>query len=230
MSDLAEIDVVAGIPIYSVKGDPKSFLFKAGMMIDCDGSPRAYGPEDSGIDYTANGGNDEGGGSAAWWGGPVDSNGYPVKQAIYDPYPGMYVSGTALINPLYDEDSPYRYSDAESIPFIVLPGKHNNGAKLGDVCFCYNTKTEDNCYGIYADIGPSGKLGEASMRMASALKINNDPKHGGTESQVIAYLVFPGSVGKWSPPAQWFQLADKLFSQWGGFTRLKGLLDELVSK
>lgn len=76
----------------------------------------------------------------------------------------------------------------------MLPGKHSNGASLGDVCLCLNTKTGDHCYGIYADVGPSSKIGEASIRMASALKIKCDPKTGGTESKIIAYLVSPARL------------------------------------
>jgi glycosyl hydrolase group 75 (putative chitosanase) len=223
MSDLTPIDCVNDITVYSVKGSPPAFLYLAGMMIDADGSPRCYGPNNSGIDYTANGGTP----GDDWWGGPTDSSGNPVKQKVYDPYPGMYVSGTAHFDSTYDEDSPYRYIDSERIPFIVLPGNHSCGAHLGDACLCYNTNSSDNCYGIYADVGPSSKIGEASMRMADACGISNDPKTGGTEHAVIAYLVFPGSIGKWLPPAEWFSIAESTFKQWGGLNRLEKLLDQI---
>jgi hypothetical protein len=222
-SDLTKIDSVGGVPIYSVSGTPKSFIFKAGLAIDCDGSPQAYGPNNSGIDYTANGGTP----GSNWWGGPVDSSGNPIVQKIYEPKPGMYVSATSHGNPAFGSNSQYRYIDAESIPFIVLPGQHSNGAKLGDVCLCLNTQTGDNCFGIYADVGPSSKIGEASMRMASALKINNNPKTGGTESKIIAYLVFPGSVANWVPPDVWWDTASTLTKAWGGLARLKELAKQL---
>ncbi len=218
MSDgLTKIDSVADVTIYSVAGEPKSFVYKAGMAIDCDGSPRAYGPNNSGIDFTANGGTP----GSNWWGGPTDSSGNPIVQKIYEPQPGMYVSGTSHINPAFAESSQYCYMDAEAIPFIVLPGQHSNGAKLGDVCLVLNTATGDNCYGIYGDVGPSSKIGEASMRMASALKINSDPKKGGIESKVIAYLVFPGSVASWKPPDVWWDVANTVFKAWGTLDKLK---------
>jgi hypothetical protein len=219
--ELTAIDSVAKIKIWSVKGDPASFLFQAGLMIDADGSPNCYGPNNSGLDYTANGGDDNGG---EWWGGPVDSSGRPVIQKIYDPSPGMYVSATALGNPVYPEASPYRYLDSESIPFFVLPGQHGNEAKPGDVGLVYNIKTEDNCYAVYGDVGPTSKIGEGSMRLAEALKIVSNPKNGGTESRTIVYVVFPGSVGKWMPPNEWFDLASSLFKTWGGLSRLKELI------
>jgi len=221
--NLTKIDTIAGIPIYAVKGHPPSFLYLAGMTIDADGSPRCYGPNNSGIDHTANGGEP----GDNWWGGPTDAGGYPLIQKIYDPHPGMYVSATAHFDPVYPESSPYRYLDSERIPFIVLPGGHSNGAKLGDVCLCLNTKTGDNCYGIYGDVGPGNKLGEASMRMAHALKIDNNPKTGGTESKHVAYLVFPGSIGEWVAPSIWFHMAHELFQAWGNLDKLRMLLEEM---
>jgi Fungal chitosanase of glycosyl hydrolase group 75 len=223
MSDLTKIDSVAGVSIYSVKGEPKSFLYVAGMAIDADGCPECYGPNNSGLDWTANGGTP----GDNWWGGPVDSDGMPLVQSVYDPAWGMYVSATAHCDPSYPVESQYHYLDSSAIPFIVLPGQHSNGAKLGDAVLCYNTKTLDNCYGIYGDVGPSAKIGEASMRMAQALKISNDPKTGGTESKTIAYLVFPGSIGKWVQPHIWFKTANTLVSDWGGLARLKTLLKEI---
>jgi hypothetical protein len=223
MSDLQEIDVVAGVPIYSVTGTVKSFVFKAGLMIDADGSPNCYGPDDKGIDYTANGGTPGG----DWWGGPTDTSGMPCVQKVFDPTPGFYVSATALANPVYPEASPYRYLDSESIPFFVLPGSHYNGAKLGDVGLVLNLKTGDNCYAVYGDVGPSSKIGEGSIRLAEALKISGDPKNGGIEAKNVVYLIFPGSVGAWKPPSVWFDIANTLFHSWGGLSMLKQISKEL---
>ena len=223
MGDLTHIDQVAGVPIYAVAGPVKSFIYQAGLAIDADGSPNCYGPDNSGLDYTANGGTP----GESWWGGPTDSNGMPIVQKIYDPSPGFYVSATALVNPAFPEASPYRYLDSESIPFIVLPGQHANGAKLGDVALVYNTRTEDNCYAVYGDVGPTSKIGEGSMRLAEALKIDFNPKSGGTESKTIVYLVFPGSVGAWKPPNVWFDVANTLAKSWGGLSRLHKIIKEL---
>jgi Fungal chitosanase of glycosyl hydrolase group 75 len=223
LGDLSHIDQVAGVPIYSVTGPVRSFIYKAGLAIDADGSPNCYGPDNSGLDYTANGGTP----GSDWWGGPVDSEGMPCVQKIYDPSPGFYVSATALANPAFPEASPYRYLDSESIPFIVLPGQHSNGAKLGDVALVYNTRTEDNCYAVYGDVGPTSKIGEGSMRLAEALKVSSSPKSGGTESKSIVYLVFPGSVGAWKPPSVWFDAANTLFKSWGGLSRLLKIIKEL---
>jgi Fungal chitosanase of glycosyl hydrolase group 75 len=218
VSELSKIDSVAGVSIYSVAGEPKAIVFKAGAAICADGAANCYGPNNSGIDYTANGGDDQGGN---WWGGPVGKDGKPLTQKIYDPYPGMYVCATAHFNPGYTEDSQYRYIDSAAIPFLVMPGNHSNGAKLGDVALVLNTVSGDNCYAIYGDVGPSGKIGEISMRLATALKLNHNPKSGGIVLHEIAYLVFPGSVASWKPPKVWWDLANTLFKAWGTLDKLK---------
>jgi len=89
MNKLTQIDAVAGISIWSVSGNPidakqPSFIYKSGAMINADGSPNCYGPNDSGIDFTANGGTP----GKNWWGGPTDSKGMPLIQKIYEPSPG----------------------------------------------------------------------------------------------------------------------------------------------
>lgn len=222
-NELTQVDSVAGVKIYSVTGTPKAFVFKAGMAIDCDGSPNAYGPNNSGLDYTANGGVP----GANWWGGPTDASGWPIVQKIYEPSPQMYVSGTSHVNPAYTDDSQYRYMDSAAIPFFVLPGQHYNGAKLGDVGLVYNEKTGDNCYAIFGDVGPSDSIGEGSMRLAQALSIDSNPRTGGTDTKCIVYLVFPGSVASWKPPKIWFDTANTLTKAWGGLARLKELAKQL---
>jgi hypothetical protein len=57
--------------------------------------------------------------------------------------------------------------------------------------------------------------------------LSSSPKTGGTANKIIAYLIFPGSVGKWQPPAEWFALANKIFQSWGGLPLLEKLLIDL---
>ncbi|MBS2026868.1 MAG: peptidoglycan-binding protein [Deltaproteobacteria bacterium] len=85
------------------------------------------------------------------------------------------------------------YVDAKTVPYIVLPPSlaRAGGAKLGDlVQVSYNGKS---VYAIYADVGPSTKLGEGSMALASQLGINPDPRYGGMDSQKVKMVVLPGS-------------------------------------
>ncbi len=108
-----------------------------------------------------------------------------------------------------------------------MPGKHACGAKLGDVALVLNTVTGDNCYAIYGDVGPQSKIGEISIRLATALGIDNNPKKGGTATKTIAYLVFPGSVASWKQPKVWWDVAHTLVNAWGGLSRLKEIAKTL---
>jgi glycosyl hydrolase group 75 (putative chitosanase) len=83
-----------------------------------------------------------------------------------------------------------RSADANQIPYVVLSpsAARSIGANLGDlVRVRANGRT---VYAIYADSGP--RVGEASMRTARALGINDSPIGGG-KSGGVEYTVLPGS-------------------------------------
>ena len=187
--DLTLITTIEGFNVYE-HNPSGAIIYKAKMYIDADGSPRAYGPSNSGLDWTANAGS-----PGNWWGIVTDINGDPVIQGATDPYPGMYVSTTSLVNSAYGSTNPLRYTNSESVPFYVLPtALVSLGAiHIGDIGYVYNTVTGLGCYAIYADSGPAGKLGEGSMYLADQIGINSNPKTGGTSSAIIDYLVFPQS-------------------------------------
>ena len=90
-------------------------LYKAKMAIDADGSPQAYGPNNSGLDWTANAGS-----PGNWWGVVTDVSGNPIIQGPSDPFPGLYVSTTSLVNSAFSTTNPLRYVNSSTIPFFVL--------------------------------------------------------------------------------------------------------------
>lgn len=165
-------------------------MYKAKMAIDADGHPCAYGPNDSGLDYTANAGY-----PGNWWGVVTDANGNPIIQGPSDPCPGMYVSTTSLVNSMYPVSNPLRYTHSGNVPFYVIPSalKTMGNIQLGDAAYVYNTQNGLGSFAILADIGPAGKLGEGSMQLAQRLGINSNPKTGGTSSPIIYYIIFPNS-------------------------------------
>ncbi len=167
-----------------------AILFKAKMYIDADGSPRAYGPNNSGLDYTANGGH-----PGNWWGVVTNNSGNPIIQGSSGPYPGMYVSTTSLTNSAYPSTSPSHYVNSEAIPFFVLPSAVTSlgSIHLGDIGYVYNTLNGQGCYAVFADGGPAGSLGEGSIYLANQLGINSNARTGGTSQGVIDYIVFPNS-------------------------------------
>jgi hypothetical protein len=220
--DKIQVTEIAGVVVYRMTSD-NSVVFQAGMEIDADGAYRAYHPPpdtDKGLDNLNNAG-----GPGNWFGVVTDNgrpDGLPVVQKSDDPAPGFYVSATALEDPAFSRTDPRRYMDAESIPYIVLPGGLGAGAGLGDYAAIINRRTEDLSYAICGDIGPHRKIGEASIAAAKAVGVPSSARVGGISAKIIFYLVFAGS-GDHRPKTleQINSTSEKLFAKWGGLERVK---------
>lgn len=187
--DLSYLTTIENFDVF-VHNPSGAILYRAKMAIDADGCPRAYGPNDSGLDWTANAGY-----PGNWWGIVTDANGDPIIQGPTDPYPGMYVSSTSLVQLGYSDSNPLRYVDSENIPYIALPSSLQSLANIakGDLAFVRNSTNGNTSFAYFADTGPSGKLGEGSMYLAVQLGINSSPRTGGTSQGIIDYVVFPQS-------------------------------------
>lgn len=209
-----------------------TFFYFSGMSIDADGAPNAYHPKGSppGLDYLANAGH-----PGDWYGILTDNgtnHGQPVVQGADDVCPGFYISPTSLADKSAPAKTSRRYVDSTKIPYIALPGDlfRLKYALLGDFAIVYNVKNQSHCSAIFADVGPSGRIGEGSIALAQALDINCDPKRGGVGGGVF-YLVFPNS--RQDPPwpmslEQLTHTANGLFLNWGGVDRLQAYLAELT--
>jgi hypothetical protein len=180
----------------------KAYTYKTShVAIDADGSPRAYGPGDIGLDYNANAGYKPG--SNGWHNvlvaDPVDQS-RPYVQTK-GPTKGFFVSTTTL----YDENDavpatdPAKYVDAGTIPYIVFPGgfyAKNGTGGWGDVAIVRSLANGKESAAIVADGGPKNDpLGEISIALASALGgVNPNPRNGrGTPPTPLQYVIFPYS-------------------------------------
>ncbi len=210
---------VGTVIVWQLRGQ-SAFFYKAGMTIDADGAPNAYHPQDIGLDFLANAGK-----PGNWWAlvtGNGKPNGKPIVQGPSDPFPGYYVSTTALQDRAKEKTDPQRYIDSTKIPYLVLPKAVANklGAQLGDFGTVINDKSRRLTQAIFADIGPAGKLGEGSIALAEALGIPSSPRRGGARSNVI-YIVFPGSgAGKPRPIEEINTEAAQAFDSWGGMKQV----------
>jgi hypothetical protein len=176
------------IPIGRRPGS-QAFFYEAGMTIDADGAPNAYHPDNTGLDDLANAGT-----PGRWEGLAKDSDGEPFIQGPNDPFPGYYVSSTALADRSKPVNDPARYVDASRIPFIVLPGgmARQLGARPGDFAAVFNERNGKFSYAIFGDVGPYDRIGEGSVALAENLGIRSDARNGGARRGIL-YLVFPGS-------------------------------------
>jgi hypothetical protein len=209
---------VGEVPIFRIRGE-SPFFFKTRMRIDADGAPNAYHPEDKGLDFLKHAGK-----PGDWQGLVTDSRGQPIIQGPHDPYPGYYISQTSLFDKNKQRTDPVRYVDARAIPYIVLPSeptlKESGRARLGDFAVVINARNRRMAFAIFADQGPRGKVGEASIALAELLHIPSSPKTGGLDGDVV-YVVFPGS-GNGQPRTiqEIDREGERAFKHWGGPTRL----------
>jgi len=228
MPTLELLTTVGGIAVRRRRGET-AFFFTAGMTIDADGAPRAYHPPLIGRPGGAPPGLDDlrnAGRPGHWFGIVTDNQGKPVVQRRGDPAPGFYVSATSLVQrgPFAAGD-PRRYVDASTIPFFVLPGPalHTGHARLGDFGAVWNRHTEKLAFAIFADIGPTTRIGEGSIALARELGIPDSPLSGGADDG-ISYVVFAGSGNGFArPPIQIRANSQKLLERWGGVARLKNI-------
>ncbi len=176
------------IPIGRLPGS-WAFFYESGMTIDADGAPNAYHPDNLGLDDLANAG-----APGNWEGLAKDADGEPFIQGPNDPFPGYYVSATALADRSKPVNDPTRYVDASRIPFVVLPGAmaRQLGARVGDFAVVFNRRNGRVSYAIFGDVGPFDRIGEGSVALAENLGIRSDARNGGARRGIV-YLVFPGS-------------------------------------
>ncbi|MEH1968929.1 glycoside hydrolase family 75 protein [Nostoc sp.] len=215
---------IGGIPIRQADGE-SVFFYEAGMSINADGAPNAYHPADTGIDFLENAGH-----SGNWWALAVDKKGNPFIQGSSDPYPGYYISTTALFDSGFVNQDPRRYVDSTKIPYIVLPGNDDfrkvTGVKLGDFAVAYNINNEKLAFAIHADIGPKNQIGEGSIALSQALG-NNPLVRSRVRKGIpkdIVYVIFPGSGnGQPRKTSEIEAETKRLFEIWGGVERIKSL-------
>ena len=130
----------------------------------------------------------------------------------------------ALRNTIYQVEH-YSSLIARTDPFIVLPGfmarqaGHPFGPKLGDYAVVV---AGGKLYpAIFGDVGPSYKLGEASLRLAQAIDARATAQRSPVDDLKITYLVFPGSADAAAGPPDLVKMRDRcqaLLGEMGGTT------------
>jgi hypothetical protein len=215
-------------PVWFVDGPVRAIAFIAGLSIDADGGRNAYRADDKGLDTIKNACNSKG-----CFGLVTDRAGKPVRQA--PPRQDYFVTSTSLQDHTRPKTDPDRYVDSESVPYIALPIKPLREAAqrqdasfelaLGDLAVVVNRRNGKRAFAIYADNGPSKRIGEGSIALADALGIPSSPRRGGAAGDV-QILVFPGSGnGKPRSAREIATEAERLLARWGDDARLEACLN-----
>jgi hypothetical protein len=196
------------LDVKKLGGSPPSVFFRTGMSTDVDGSPHAFHASNPslGLDDPENAH------------GLITRNGKRVVQGQSDPAPGFWVSPTSLVDKtIADTANPRRYVDGETIPFIALPPSLvGAGMVLGDFAAVINPTDGSVHYAIFADIGPSTKIGEGSLALAN--EMGGGPYSGRNAPEGdFEYIGFPGSGnGKPRTVEEIKTEGLRLFTAWGG--------------
>jgi len=119
----------------------------------------------------------------------------------------------------------YSFLISKADPFVVLPGfmlrqgNHPFLPKFGDyVVVIYGGKLYP---AIIGDAGPSYKVGEASLRLATQIDTKANAYNRPSSDLNVTYLVFPGSAESQSGPPDLPKMHDRcaeLLNEIGGYT------------
>ncbi len=194
------------------------------IALDADGSPRAYNPQDTGLDANANAGYPNKGWRSVLAVDPSDPS-RPYVQPT-GPHAGYFVSKTSLRSHTLPDTDVAAYVDAEAIPYVVFPGAFyaiGGTGRYGDLAMARSIATGLESAAIIADGGPTkAPLGEVSLALATAMGGHNpNPRNGaGAPKGPFEYVVFPGSASDPPWPRAWSDIdrqARDLLTQVGGW-------------
>jgi hypothetical protein len=131
----------------------------------------------------------------------------------------------------------YSFLIAKIDPYVVLPGfmlrqsSHAFLPKLGD---CVIVSYQGKLYpALLGDVGPSYKIGEASLRICTQLDPHSTPYIRPASDLNISYLVFPNSADESPGPPDLKKLHDrcaKLLNEIGGYAGVLWDWEDLLAR
>ena len=106
------------------------------------------------------------------------------------------------------------------VPFSIIAQRDDPfSPSVGDFCAVIY---QDRIYpAIIGDVGPAGKVGEASLRIAQELNPRATSENRPVSALKITYLIFPGTAERpFAPPdlAHWHDRVDALLKEAGGYS------------
>ena len=213
-----------------------SIAFLGSLEVDVDGAPKAYGPNNSGLDDLRNAGS-----PGKWFGVATDAprcgpEGNPLVQSADDPAPGFYVSTTSVTNPaVHDCRKQRNFVDASSVPYVALPpalatiDRSRDANGRGNLVAIKPLKSSKSALAFQADQAPRYGIGEGSLALVRKLGLNPDPRRGGTSAREFVYLILAARMGFPKTADDVEHAAGAAFAEWGGTPRLEACQKALLS-
>lgn len=194
-----------GISIFEIGDGAIQFTSYAAICVD--GAPTAYGPNDSGQDFTSSAGHNKGDVKTY----KKDANGNKIPDTYYQETNWWAVetdndtsSGKPIVTPegFYISQSSYNYSgfpqglrthlryvNADAVPYSVLYAGLITafGLQRGDLVYVknkYKGKNIGKWTSMLETRSSADRLGEISTLAADALNIPSSPRHGGQDGDV----------------------------------------------
>jgi peptidoglycan hydrolase-like protein with peptidoglycan-binding domain len=238
---------------YKVKGKSKAYLVKGRLMVDVDGAPNCYHPDDKDVrtdylkvdlmahqgalDWKRNGGH-----PGNWFGVVTDDGkvtGNPIIQGPNDPFPGFYVSSTSLVDQTKLSHDTNRYVDARKIPYIAFPGQVYSAkgprftqvgegptGEIGDFLTVVNPDADGAhkyCHAVFGDMGGRDDPHFGEGSPALAQKVHA----AGVVEAKLLYIIYPHSgAGRYTIPSleEIQKKGEDLFKEWGGIEEVNRVL------
>jgi hypothetical protein len=184
---------ISGAPVYWINDEMIEYVGEA--TVCADGAPDAYGPSNTGTDYTENAGY-----PGNWWGVVTDKYGNPIVQyegyPDIHPCPGLYVSCTCYGHAEYPHYDCRHWVDSNTIHYSVIPGNVRSAVSpkfMGCRAEIYDKKTHKVLDCVCAEVGPSSHMGEMSIAACEFFGLNSDPRAGGSsDKKRFRYRFWPG--------------------------------------
>lgn len=200
-----------GVPLARHPSGAYTYLIHD-ILLDADGSPYAYHPDNIGRDDLR---------FASWPNGNEDWRQILVSDPLDPDQPyvqedgpakGYFLSMTTLRSQTGAGTDPDTYVDSEAFPYLVFPAdflKIEGVGGFGDVAMTRHLGTSKISWAVVADQGPAANpLGEISLRLAEDLGgMRVNPRDGnGIAPGPVQFVLFPNS--RLEPP--WPQTAKRL--------------------
>jgi hypothetical protein len=199
---MANRTIKVGTTVVSIEDGTEIITFTTKMDVDADGANAQHGADDlhpgkfayrldnKGMDRLSSAGYPKGGWTNVLVRDPKD----PTKP-FADADGNLFSKTSLCLDTTLPDTDARKWVDADFFPYIVLPPEVISAVGrvvLGCYAVVRNIKDGRSVMAVVADVGPRGKIGEASIATALAVSMPNASPLNGDDRPIYSYEVHPG--------------------------------------